>query len=300
LNKNEVFMISMTGYAYREKTRQDLSVILEIKGCNNRYLEIAVNLPPWLSPYEAKIREQLSSFCNRGKIDVFIKIREHNVPVNISINVNAAKSYYDAIKNLTKELKISEKPNLNAILNMESIHTNSIFEIEKKRDVEHYWIDIEPLLNEAVKLFCAEREREGKYTEEDILGNLEKIRNSLKIITSFVPVIEKTLKDNVKTRFEELLGSKIDENRILTETASLLIKYTISEEISRLNSHLNEFKKETANNSRPGKKLDFLCQEINREINTIGSKSSIIEVTSEVVIMKEALENIREQLRNIE
>ena len=119
-------------------------------------------------------------------------------------------------------------------------------------------------------------------------------------ITSFIPIIENTLKENIKTRFEELLGNKIDENRILAETASLLIKYTISEEVSRLISHLNEFVKETQINSRPGKKLDFLCQEINREINTIGSKSAIIEVSAEVVIMKEALENIREQLRNIE
>jgi len=288
-------MISMTGFAYREKSGQDLSVSVEIKSVNNRYLEIQVNLPPWLSYIESKIREQISSYCGRGKVDVFIRVREHNVPVKISINMNAAKSYFDAIKEMSKKLGLKEKPSLSAILEMENV-----LEIEKNRDEELYWKEIEPLLCEAVKAFCSEREREGKHTEKDILDNLQKIESSLKKIMSYVPVIEKTLKENIRIRFDELLGNKIEENRILAETASLLLKYTISEEISRLKSHLNEFKKETDNNSRPGKKLDFLCQEINREINTIGSKSTVIEVSSEVVIMKEALENIREQLRNIE
>jgi uncharacterized protein (TIGR00255 family) len=176
----------------------------------------------------------------------------------------------------------------------------SVFEIEKNRDDERYWNEIEPLLKEAVQAFCNEREREGKSTEEDVFINLNIISSSVKTVASFVPVIENNLKENIRSRFEELLGNKVDENRILAETASLLLKYTISEEISRLSSHLDEFKAEADRNQKPGKKLDFLCQEINREINTIGSKSAIIEVSGEVVKMKEALENIREQLRNIE
>ena len=288
-------MVSMTGYAYREKTGQDFSLSVEIKGVNSRYLEIFVNLPPWLSMLEVKIREIISSRCGRGKAEVFIRIREYNVPVNININKNAARAYYDALNDIAKELGIKEKPSIAALLEMENI-----IEIEKNRDNDHYWKEIEPLFTEAVNAFCQEREREGKHTGNDILSHLEKIENSLKNISGFVPSIEQTLKDNIKSRFAELLGNQIDENRVLTETASLLLKYTISEEISRLTSHLGEFKKEAANNSRPGKKLDFLCQEINREINTIGSKSVIIEVSNEVVSMKETLENIREQLRNIE
>jgi len=288
-------MVSMTGYAYREKAGKDLSVSVEIKGVNSRYLEINVNLPPWLAMYEAKVRGIISSCCGRGKIEVYIRVREHNVPVNININRNAARAYFDALNDIAKELGIKEKPNLGDLLGMESI-----LEAEKKRDNDYYWNEIEGLLNEAVNAFCAEREREGKHTESDILSHVEKIEISLKNISSFIPSLEQNLKDNIKTRFAELLGNQIDENRVLAETASLLLKYTISEEISRLTSHLNEFKKETQVNARPGKKLDFLCQEINREINTIGSKSVIIEVSGEVVKMKETLENIREQLRNIE
>ena len=288
-------MVSMTGYAYCEKTGQDFSVSLELKGYNNRYLEININLPPWLSVFESKIREKISSCCGRGKVDVYIRVREYNVPVNITVNKNAARSYFNAMNEVAKELGIKEKPGLKELLQMESV-----LEIEKDRDSDHYWQDVQPLLDEAVQVFCREREREGKHTENDIISNLEKIEKSLAIINTFIPTIEQTLKDNIKTRFAELLGNQIDENRILAETASLLLKYTISEEISRLLSHLSEFRKETENNPRPGKKLDFLCQEINREINTIGSKSAIIEVNSEVVKMKEMLENIREQLRNIE
>jgi uncharacterized protein (TIGR00255 family) len=288
-------MVSMTGYAYREKTGQDLSVTIEIKGVNNRYLEVYINLPPWLSMFEAKVREKIVSCCGRGKVEIFIRVREHNVPVKININKNAAKAYYDAIYDMARGLGIKEKPGLAALMEMDGI-----LDIEKTRDDEYYWQTIEPLLNEAVQVFCQEREREGNHTKADILSHLEMIESSLKTIYEFVPIIEQTLKDNIKTRFTELLGNQIDENRVLAEAASLLLKYTISEELSRLTSHLGEFKKETKNNTRPGKKLDFLCQEINREINTIGSKSAIIEVSSEVVKMKETLENIREQLRNIE
>ncbi|MDR1836082.1 MAG: YicC family protein [Treponema sp.] len=287
-------MISMTGYAYREKTG-DFSVSVEIKSCNNRYLEIYVNLPSWLSTLEMRIREHIASVCGRGKVEVFIRIREHNAPINISVNTKAARAYFNVINNLAGELGFDEKPTLATLIEMEGV-----LEIEKNRDDELYWREIEPLLKEAVQAFAAEREREGKHTEKDIIANLEKIETSLKIIASFVPILEQTIKENIRARFVDLLGKQIDENRILAETAVLLLKYTVSEEISRLTSHLNEFKAETDRNPRLGKKLDFLCQEMNREINTIGSKSVIIEVSGEVVRMKEALENIREQLRNIE
>ena len=288
-------MISMTGYAYREKAGQDLSVSVEIKGYNSRFLEILVSLPPWLSVLETKIRGQISSCIGRGKVEVSVRLREHNAPVNISVNTKAAKSYYEAINSLADELGSGEKCSLASLLEMDGV-----IEIEKNRDEERYWNEIEPLLLEAVQAFSDERAREGKHTGEDIFANLEKIESSLKTVVSFVPVIENNLKENIKARFTELLGNQVDENRVLAETAALLLKYTVSEEISRLNSHLCEFRAEAKRNPKPGKKLDFLSQEINREINTIGSKSAIIEVSGEVVKMKEALENIREQLRNVE
>jgi len=288
-------MISMTGYACREKTGQDLSVSVEIKGCNSRYLEIYVNLPPWLSMLETKVREKISANCVRGKVEVFIRIREHNTPINISVNTKAASAYNEAINAAAKELGLDERCSLSELLKMEGV-----LEIEKNRDDERYWKEIEPLLEEAVQAFSVERAREGGHTEADIFLNLEKIVSSVMTVATFAPDIERGIKENIRARFNEMLGNQVDENRVFAETASLLIKYTVSEEISRLNSHLGEFKAEAERNPSPGKKLDFLCQEINREINTIGSKSAIVEVSGEVVKMKEALENIREQLRNVE
>jgi uncharacterized protein (TIGR00255 family) len=285
----------MTGYAWREKAGEDISLSVEIKGYNSRYLEVYVNTPPWLSTLEPRIREYITALCGRGKVEVQVRVREHNAPVSVSVNTEAARSYQGAISALAAGLGINEKPGLSILLGMEGV-----LEIEKNRDNERYWKTIEPVLRETIEAFNAERIREGKYTGEDILKFINFIESSLADIYSRAPEIESSIKENIKIRFTELLGDRVDENRILAETAVLLMKYTISEELSRLSSHLADFRVEMAKNPRPGKKLDFLCQEINREINTIGSKSAILEVSRAVVNMKEALENIREQLRNVE
>ena len=288
-------MISMTGFAYVEKTTEDFSVSVEIKGCNSRFLDVQIHIPSWLSGLEPKIREIIAGVCGRGKVDVFLRIKELNAPVNISVNTSAAKAYMKAISDLAAEVGINEKLSLSALVEMEGV-----LEVEKKRDDEKYRRVIEPILHEAVGVFQNERIREGKHTEKDILNCVSRIESALETVKGRVSDLEKTIQENIRTRFKELAENAIDENRILGETALLLMKYTIAEEVSRLVSHLAEFRSETARNERPGKKLDFLCQEINREINTIGSKSSIIEVSRAVVEMKEALENIREQLRNAE
>ncbi|MDR0313358.1 MAG: YicC family protein [Treponema sp.] len=293
-------MISMTGFAYREQAGEDVSVSVEIKGYNNRFFELQVFLPPWLSYMEPKVRELTSGYCNRGKVEVFIRVRETNTPLSVTVNTSAAAAYMKAISGLASELGIDAALSVPLLIGMEGV-----FDVEKERNDERSWAIIEPVLREALGLFQAERIREGKHTEEDILNSITLIESSLKAVAAYAPELEKTIKENIKNRFMELtgggvVGSVIDENRILAETAILLMKYTISEEISRLSSHLAEFRAEANKNQAPGKKLDFLCQEINREINTIGSKSAILEVSSAVVEMKEALENIREQLRNVE
>jgi uncharacterized protein (TIGR00255 family) len=157
-----------------------------------------------------------------------------------------------------------------------------------------------PVLETAAGIFEAERNREGRHTEEDILSHIARFEAALERVAFLAPAMEDTIKENLRCRFAELLGDRIDESRVLTETAVLLMKYTISEEISRLGVHLAEFRAETLRNPGPAKKLDFLAQEMNREVNTIGSKTPNAEVSQAVVEMKNILENIREQLRNVE
>jgi uncharacterized protein (TIGR00255 family) len=289
-------MISMTGFAYREWTGEDISLAIEIKGYNNRFLELQVNLQPWLVCMEPKVRSLMGSICGRGKVEVWIRVKEINAPLDVTVNTHAARAYMEALSALAADLNIDTHISVSTLISMEGV-----LEAEKKRDEGRYWGVIEPVLKEAAGIFQEERVREGKHTEEDILDAIGKIESALQTVASHIPALENSINENIKTRFKELVGDGvIDDNRILAETAVLLMKYTISEEISRLSSHLAEFRSEAAKNERPGKKLDFLCQEINREINTIGSKSAILEVSRAVVDMKESLENIREQLRNVE
>ena len=288
-------MKSMTGYAYRESSNENITVSAEIKGYNNRFLDLSVHLPSWLSSLESVIRSYMSSRFTRGKVDLNIRLREVNSKVSVLVNESAAMVYKTAIEKLAGALGLTEKPSLKMILDLEGV-----LEIEKNRDTEKYWTYIEPVLVAAADQFEAERTREGRHTEEDILSHIAILEDSVKTVSSHVPVIEATIKENLRERFAELLGDRIDENRILAETAVLLMKYTISEELARLSSHLMEFRQEVERNPSPGKKLDFLSQEINREINTIGSKTPLLEVSRAVVEMKNTLENIREQLKNVE
>jgi uncharacterized protein (TIGR00255 family) len=288
-------MKSMTGFAGREILEGGISVSIEMKGYNSRFLDLFVNLPPFLSALEAEIRDYVSSRFKRGKIEVTVRVREPNADIAVSVNHRAAGAYYDSILALASDLGLEEKPDLALILGMEGV-----LEIEKNRDDERYRSIIEPLLQQAADQFEAERVREGRRAEDDILSHIASLEAGLKTVASYSPVMEAAIQENLKNRFSELLGDRIDENRILAETAVLLMKYTISEELSRLSSHLEEFRLEAERNPSPGKKLDFLCQEINREINTIGSKTPVLEVSRAVVGMKDALENIREQLRNVE
>jgi uncharacterized protein (TIGR00255 family) len=285
----------MTGYGYSEALGNDCSLSVEIRGYNSRFLEIYVNLPPGLLSLEKPVREYIGNIAARGKIEITVRLKESAESISVKVNIEAAKAYAKAVSNLAEALNIAEKPSLSTVLGLEGV-----LEIEKNRDDARYWKIIEPVLKNAASGFERDRLREGEHTEKDILSHIGNIEKHLETIASFAPQLEKIIKENLRGRFAELLGDKIDENRILAETAVLLMKYTISEEISRLSSHLAEFRAETARNPGPGKKLDFLSQEINREINTIGSKAAILEVSHAVVEMKDALENVREQLRNVE
>ena len=288
-------MKSMTGYAFRETSLENITVSVEIKSYNSKFLDLSVYLPSWLSQMDPEIRKYLSSRFKRGKVEVSIRLKEHNAGISVSVNENAAGAYQKAIRNLANTLNISEEPDLGMILGLDGV-----LEIETERDINKYRSIVEPVLFEAADQAEAERIREGKHTEEDILSNIAVLEESVNSISSHVPELEETIKENLRNRFTELLGDRIDENRIFAETALLLMKYTISEELSRLSSHLMEFRLETERNPSPGKKLDFLSQEIGREINTIGSKTPMLEVSRKVVEMKNALEDIREQLRNVE
>jgi uncharacterized protein (TIGR00255 family) len=285
----------MTGYGWAEETSEERTVSVELKGYNNRFLDITVNLPSHLSSLESKIREYAAGICRRGSVEVSLRCREYGASVSVAVNMEAARAYYHAACGIASELGLSGKPALADILGREGV-----LDVERNRDAKKVYGFLKPALEKAFAAFDAERRREGAHTREDVSAHLADLEKSLSIVESFSAQLDEKLKENIKSRFAELLGDTVDENRVLAETAALLVKYTISEEISRLNAHFGEFRSDLESETVSGKKLDFLCQEINREINTIGSKAALLEVSREVVNMKDSLENIREQLRNVE
>jgi uncharacterized protein (TIGR00255 family) len=162
------------------------------------------------------------------------------------------------------------------------------------------WNLLGPVLHQALDRLIDSRRMEGEKLELDISGMVDKIGAQADRIESLVPEIEKKIRLTVTQKFDELLGKDIDESRVLSEIAALVIRFDINEEVVRIKTHLENFRKSMTDDELPGKKLDFICQELNREINTISAKSLLIEMNNAAIVIKELIERIREQLRNVE
>lgn len=289
-------MNSMTGYSYNEELGENYSVSVEIKSVNSRFLDLSINLPSFLGRLESKFKELITSKIQRGKIDIFIRIKENNAPVTISVDEKMAKSYFDAISKVANTIGQTEKDiSLSLIISQEGVLTS-----QKEIDIDYYWNLILPIFEKAFEDFVVDRKREGENLKNDLLFQLDKIQKASEIFSEWQPKMENAFKESILKKFNELLADKVDEQRVMTEVAALMVKYTINEEIVRLKSHINALTKEIEENPIPGKRIDFICQEMNREINTIGSKNQFIEIAQEVINAKDALENIREQSKNIE
>lgn len=222
-------------------------------------------------------------------------MREINVPVKATADLAAAKAVAEVLRQISAACDIHEPPRLANILSFDGVVS---FERELADDA--LWSMVKPELEACFLSYDESREREGAATRRDIETQLGRVKKTLVAVASRVPEIESTIRVQLRTRFGEVMGNAVDENRILAETASLLIKYSVNEEVSRLSAHIASFEAIIQNEDAGAKKLDFLCQEMNREVNTIGSKNILLPVAEAVVELKDALENIREQLRNIE
>ena len=288
-------MTSMTGYSYVETSTETSTVSVEIKSVNSRFLDLTINLPPYLNQLESSFRAIISEKVVRGKIDVYIRVKENESDIEIAADTNAAKAYLDAIKKIADATGYSSDIPLSLIISQPGVlNTNQNYDVEK------YGQMISPVLKEALDKFCADRKREGENLKKDLLSKLSKLEECAAFFKEWQPKMESNFKEQITAKFKELLADQVDENRIMTETAAMLVKYTINEEVVRVHSHLAAMKTEIENNPAPGKKLDFLCQEANREINTIGSKNQFAEVGAMVIASKDSLENIREQAKNVE
>lgn len=288
-------MTSMTGYGYNEMNYETAIVSVEIKSVNSRFLDLNINLPPFLNSIESYFRNKISQNITRGKVDVFIRVKELESDAQIYADTKMAKSYYDAIKEVAIATGYDEKSIPLSLI----LEQNGVLNSNKSYDVEKYQSMIDPIFDNALNQFLKDANREGENLLVDLKAKLLELETCADFFKKWQPKMENVFKEIITAKFNDLLKDNVDENRIMTEVAAMLVKYTINEEIVRLQSHIKAMKDELENNPYPGKKIDFICQEMNREINTIGSKNQFAEVGAMVIKAKDSLENIREQSKNI-
>ncbi len=288
-------MRSMTAYAIDEGMNERFSVSLEIKSVNNRYLDVACNLPSFLAPLEAELRGVVSDKVSRGRVDLTVRVRELQSEIEVDVDAVNAEKYVTALQRLAGLAGITAELRVEHLLGFEGL-----FSVEKKRDPEMYKPAVMEALERALQSFLEQAEREGEKTQLDIFTQLERIERHLGVIEEQAPRLQQRIRDQLMLRFTEMLGDGVDEGRVYAETAVQLVKHSINEEIVRMRAHFGGFRSMVAEGGPMGKKLDFLCQELNREINTIGSKSFLYEIAEAVIEIKDAIENMREQLRNVE
>jgi uncharacterized protein (TIGR00255 family) len=274
---------SMTGFGHGERRDERTRMTLEIRSYNNRYLELYLNLPFNLKVLEPRIREYLSARVLRGKVELFLGVFEVEEDVEITVDSARVRAYVSALEELKRVAGIRERMSLSHLTALEAL-----------------WTYILPLLDEVFGEYQRSRAAEGEKTAQDIRKFTDLIRGNIALIEGTVPKLEQRIMQGLRDRFRDLLGEGIDESRILAETAVLLVKFDVNEEIQRMKAHLGSLFDALKADGAHGKRLDFVCQELGREINTIGSKSTMLEVDQAVIAVKDALEKIREQIRNVE
>ncbi|MGO3751432.1 MAG: YicC/YloC family endoribonuclease [Peptoniphilaceae bacterium] len=288
----------MTGYGIGKSTSDILNIKVEVKSVNNRYCDINIRLPKNLLFLEDKIRKTIKNSVSRGKIDVFINLEYINsTNTNIDIDSSLAKEYYKALKKLKDELDIKGEINLRDIYSMNGVIINR----SKDEDMDFYYILIKEALDEALNNFISMRETEGE--------NIKLVFNeSLEVISSILANIKERATISLEKNIEKLksnIANNIDKDlldlpRLTTEIAIMCDKLSIDEETTRVGLHLEQFNDIINSQGAIGRKLDFLIQELNREVNTIGSKSTDIEILNSVINLKSEIEKLREQVQNIE
>lgn len=290
-------MKSMTGFGRASLESNGKNYIIEIKTVNNKYSDITVKSPKRLSFMEDKIRKQIANRITRGKVEVSVSFFDFsNKSKNVVLNKEIAKEYIKQLREIADENNLSENISVVEIAKLPDI-LNSI---DSDNDEE---ITSEALkcLNMALDSLIEMRKSEGENIKQDLLVRIERVQNlvdkiaenSKGIVEEYVSKLEKRVKEILKT-------DVVDENRIAQEAVIYADKTSIEEELTRLNSHIVQFKELVNSDGPVGKKLDFMIQEMNRETNTIGSKAGSGEITKAVIDLKVELEDIREQIQNIE
>lgn len=289
---------SMTGYGRAQRAMGTRDITVEIKAVNHRYFELNARIPRAYLSLEDPIRAHLRRSIVRGKIDLNLSVvRGEGDITNVSVDKGLLAQYLTALRSAAEENGLRDDLTASTLLRLPSVVSSE----SNEEDISSVWNDILPVLEEAVSAFISQREAEGKRLAEDIIAKCSELTSFADQVESHLPALMTAYENRLRTRVEELLGDRaVEEGRILTEVAIMADKTAVDEELVRLRSHAATLKEMLEKGISNGKKMDFIVQELNREVNTLTSKIGDLEITRIAIEMKSLIEKIREQIQNIE
>ncbi len=289
---------SMTGYGRAQKILNGRDILVEIRSVNHRYYEYSSRVPRAFNYVDEKLKALLKQGISRGKVEVNVTINNiEGRDTEIALNKGAAEGYVNALRSVSAELGLEDDLTLSKLIKLPDI-----FNIQKTPDdEEQVWDDVAAVAGEALDKFVSMRETEGEKLRNDVLEKSDLILKMVGQVEALSPKTVENYRGKLYQKLSELLESKdIDQQRFLTEAAIFAEKIAVDEETVRLRSHVSQLRDMLDSADPIGRKLDFIVQEMNREVNTIGSKAQDLSITKIVVDMKAEIEKIREQIQNIE
>lgn len=289
---------SMTGFGRAEAVTKEWKITVELKSVNHRYLDLNIKMPRKLNLFEGQVRNLMKTYMQRGKVDIFITYEDYTAgSVALKYNRDLAAEYLGYLKEMEQEFQLKNDVNVTMLSRYPEVLTME----EQPVNEEKLWNCLEMPLREACKKFVETREREGEHLKKDLLMKLDGLDEKVCAVEKRSPEVVQAYREKLETKVHELLeDSQIDDNRIAAEVVLFSDKICNDEETVRLHSHIRGMRKILTEQEGVGRKLDFMAQEMNREANTILSKSSDIQVSDIAIDLKTEIEKIREQIQNIE
>ncbi len=289
---------SMTGFGRCEIVENNRKFTVEMKSVNHRYLDVNIKMPKALNFFEAAIRSELKKYISRGKVDLYITYEDFSEKTtSVRYNREVAEEYLKYLRQMAEELGLEDDIRVSALSKYPEVFTME----DAGLDEEELWKELQKALDGAAEKFVGSRIVEGEHLKEDLTQKLDGMLKLVDFITERSPGIIEEYRARLKDKVKELLAeTAVDENRLLTEVTIFADKVCVDEELVRLRSHIETMKNTLSDGGAIGRKLDFIAQEMNREANTILSKSNDLEISNCGIELKTEIEKVREQIQNIE
>ncbi len=289
---------SMTGFGRHETCNDSYKITVELKAVNHRYFDVNTKMPKKLNIFDNSIRNLLKSYIQRGKIDLFITFEDFTEgKENVKYNHDVAKEYLGYLKQMSEDFQLENDIRVSTLARFPDVLTTE----EVALDEEALWSQLNETITVACQQFVSSREQEGNRLKDDLLQKLDEMSGYVAFVEERSPSIIAEYRKKLQDKVYDLLGdNKVDETRIAQEVTIFADKICVDEEIVRLKSHIQATKEALVSGESVGRKLDFIAQEMNREANTILSKTTDIEVSNVGIELKTLIEKVREQIQNIE